>query len=105
MASGSRMPSRLDPDGAGPYIIKVYGRVARQWEPELQMSLSYAHTERGTVSVLTGRLPDQAALLGALSRLTMWGYLILYVCYDISVDGHDAESGTSCGPDDGDSAG
>lgn len=83
MTSGSGLLSRLDPDGAGPYIIKVYGRVARHWGPELQMSLSYAHTERGTVSVLTGRLPDQAALFGALSRLSMWGYLILYVCYDV----------------------
>ena len=99
------MPSRLDPDGAGLYIIKVYGRVARQWEPELQMSLSYTHTERGTVSVLTGRLPDQAALLGALSRLAMWGYLVLYVCYDISVEGQGDDSCASPGPDDNDSAG
>jgi hypothetical protein len=70
-------------DGAGPYVIKVRGRVERHWEPELQMQLSYAQTEAGVVSVLTGQLPDQAALLGALSRLAMWGYQIILVQYQL----------------------
>jgi hypothetical protein len=56
------------------------------------MRLTYTHTERGTISVLTGRLPDQAALLGALGRLAMWGYLILHVCYDVSPDGQDCDA-------------
>jgi hypothetical protein len=57
------------------------------------MSLTYAQTECGTVSVLTGRLPDQAALLGALGRLAMWGYLILQVRYDVTLEGLDYEAG------------
>jgi hypothetical protein len=91
MVSGSRVPSRLNPDGAGSYIISVYGKIARQWEPELQMSLTYTQTEQGTISVLKGRLPDQAALLGALGRLAMWGYLILHVYYDVSFEAQDGD--------------
>lgn len=82
MAERSWANLRPSSDGAGPYVIKVWGKVERHWEAELQMSLSYAHSERGVVSVLSGRLPDQAALLGALGRLSMWGYLIIFVAYD-----------------------
>lgn len=82
MADGPRTASRATLDGAGPYVIMVQGKVERHWERELQMGLSYAHSERGIVSVLSGRLPDQAALLGVLGRLTMWGYLIILARYD-----------------------
>ncbi|NTU79010.1 MAG: hypothetical protein HGA45_06350 [Chloroflexales bacterium] len=50
------------------------------------MRLAYAQTEWGRVSTLRGELPDQAALLGALGRLTMWGYLVLLARYDIAPD-------------------
>lgn len=81
------MPERLPAlycahrDGAGPYIIQVQGMVEHHWEQELRMTLSYAQNELGVVSTLSGALPDQAALLGALGRLNMWGYLILLVRY------------------------
>lgn len=73
-------------DGAGLYVIKVYGKLPRHWEPELRMRLTYAQTERGTVSTLRGDLPDQAALLGALGRLAMWGYLVLFARYEVTLD-------------------
>lgn len=92
MTDGMRADQRLSSDGAGPYVIKVRGKVARHWEPELQMRLTYAHTEGGTVSTLAGDLPDQAALLGALGRLAMWGYVIILVCYDGACEGQVAES-------------
>lgn len=80
-------PAGPSSDGAGPYVITVRGHVGRHWEPELQMRLSYAETEWGVISTLRGQLPDQAALLGTLGRLTMWGYLILLVRYDSSPPG------------------
>lgn len=72
----------LNGDGAGSYIIVVQGKLEQHWEPELRMRLSCAETEQGIVSTLTGQLPDQSALLGILSRLAMWGYLILSVNCD-----------------------
>lgn len=86
MADGTEIASQVSHDGAGPYVIKVYGKLARHWELELRMRLTYAQTECGTVSTLKGDLPDQAALLGALGRLAMWGYLILLARYDITLD-------------------
>lgn len=82
MADGSWVSLRPSSDGAGLYVIKVWGKLEHHWEAELSMSLRYAQSELGIVSVLSGRLPDQAALLGALGRLAMWGYLIIVVRYD-----------------------
>lgn len=65
----------------GSYTIQVLGEVERHWELELQMGLTYCRTETGTISTLSGPLPDQAALLGALQWLSMWGYVILAVKY------------------------
>ena len=67
--------------GSGPYVIRVQGEVERHWALELRMHLDYAQTEQGTVSIFSGELPDQAALLGALQWLNMWGYVILTVEY------------------------
>lgn len=72
-----RQPRGLD-DARG-YTIQVQGEVERHWELELRMDLSYSESALGTISILSGRLPDQAALLGALGRLAMWGYVILLV--------------------------
>jgi hypothetical protein len=69
-------------DGGGQYRIHVQGEVERHWELELRMQISYQQTERGTITTLTGWLPDQAAMLGALARLAMWGYMIVLVRYE-----------------------
>lgn len=85
------MAPAVSHDGAGPYIIRVYGRLPRHWEPELRMRLAYMQTAQGTVSTLRGELPDQAALLGVLGQLTMSGYLILLARYDIALDERSGE--------------
>ena len=86
MADATTPSPTLHSDGAGPYLIQVHGMVSRHWELELQMQLTYGQTEWGTISTLTGQLPDQAALLGTLGRLAMWGYKILLVRYDVVPD-------------------
>ncbi|MCS6882585.1 MAG: hypothetical protein RMK84_15020 [Oscillochloridaceae bacterium] len=65
--------------GHGPkmYTIHVRGHVEPHWETELRMQIAYQHTDDGEISLLRGRLPDQAALLGILGWLAMWGYEIL----------------------------
>lgn len=83
MADESEWPTPPDRDGAGHYVIRVQGEVAPHWERELQMQVAYARTGWGSISTLAGQLPDQAALLGVLGRLAMWGYLILSVHYDV----------------------
>lgn len=85
MADGNGIRSRPDRDGAGAYIIRVHGHVARRWEPELRMHVTYALTTLGPISTLTGELPDQAALLGTLMRLAMLDYIIVLVRYDRSL--------------------
>lgn len=49
------------------------------------MRLTYSQTGRGTVSTLRGELPDQAALLSALGRLAMWGYMVILARYDTTL--------------------
>ena len=83
MADGGQPSPQLNRDGAGPYTIVVSGEVARHWEPELRMQLRYATTPWGTMTTLSGQLPDQAALYGVLGQLAMWGYLVLLVRYDL----------------------
>lgn len=79
MAGGTPAWPGLDRDGGGVYLIEVQGEVEPHWERELNMRLTIRQTEYGPVSVLTGALADQSALLGVLGRLAMWGYLILLV--------------------------
>lgn len=86
MANATPALREFPSDGGGSYLIQVYGKVARHWEAELRMRLAYTQTEWGTITTLTGWLPDQAALLGALGRLSMWGYLIIIVRYNVGQD-------------------
>lgn len=65
--------------GSGVYEIQVQGTAEQHWATELRMQLSYDDSERGTISIFRGHLPDQSALLGALQWLSMWGYLIILV--------------------------
>ncbi len=59
------------------YIIQVRGHVEPHWEAELHLRITYHGAGEGEISSLTGQLPDQAALLGVLNWLAMWGYEIL----------------------------
>ncbi|WP_129671698.1 hypothetical protein [Candidatus Chloroploca sp. Khr17] len=72
---------RLVADRDATYVIQIRGKVEPHWQAELQMQLTYAETESGTITTLTGYLPDQAAMLGVLNRLAMWGYQIVQVRY------------------------
>jgi hypothetical protein len=87
--------------GSGPYVIRVQGEVERHWALELRMQLTYAQTEQGIVSVFSGELPDQAALIGVLQWLNMWGYVILAVHYategygDPGTQGHGEQEAAS----------
>ena len=81
MGARIQEPQPLRGDGGGHYLILVQGRLEHHWGPELGMQLAYRRTEWGTVSALAGDFPDQAALLGALGRLAMWGHLIVLVRY------------------------
>ncbi|MFQ3662477.1 MAG: hypothetical protein SNJ69_08800 [Chloroflexaceae bacterium] len=59
------------------YTIHVRGRVEHHWEAELRLRITYHRIGEGEFSTLTGQLPDQAALLGVLNWLAMWGYEIV----------------------------
>lgn len=73
--------------GSGAYIIQIRGEIERYWEAELRMQVAYCETDQGPISTLSGDLPDQAALLGVLQWLSMWGYVILSVQY-VSAEEH-----------------
>ncbi|NCC36245.1 MAG: hypothetical protein EOM24_30180 [Chloroflexia bacterium] len=72
---------RFASDREATYVIQIRGHVEPHWQVELQLQLTYTETESGTISTLTGYLPDQAAMLGVLNRLAMWGYQIVLVRY------------------------
>lgn len=63
------------------YTIRVRGAVDRRWETRLGgMRVSVARVDdAGYESILTGELPDQAALNGILSALYGLGYTLLSV--------------------------
>lgn len=95
MADLPRASQWLSRDGAGPYVIQVLGELEPHWELELRMRLTCHRTEAGVVSVLSGELPDQCALLGALGQLVMWGYLIIMVRYGSECDEEDPDGQTA----------
>ncbi|NJM05668.1 hypothetical protein HC891_04960 [Candidatus Gracilibacteria bacterium] len=90
MAGGTQELQQLGHEGGGLYTIEVQGEVERHWEQELNMRLTYRQTEYGTVSVLSGQLADQSAMLGTLGRLAMWGYVILLVRFAPEASLHDS---------------
>lgn len=98
MAKGSHAPRLLTRDGGGFYVIQVQGEVEPHWELELQMRLVCDDTDTGVVSTFSGALPDQAALLGALGRLAMWGYLILLVRHAPELEPAGCQAGTDPAP-------
>ena len=73
--------------------ITVRGRVARHWSRWLeQLRLSYRLSgEDGEVTDLTGRLPDQSALQGVLSRIWNLNLTVLSVNTSPGEDKRDEE--------------
>ncbi len=75
------MPPRVHSNlklGETSYEIIVQNKVDRSILPYLNgLSLSYDVSEDKSISILTGKLPDQAALNGVLDVLIDHRYLIL----------------------------
>ena len=72
-------------DQPGIYAIHIAGRLDNSWS-ECLGGLTITHEvdeaqDSGTVTVLYGWLPDQAALMGVLSALYNARYPLLFVRY------------------------
>jgi hypothetical protein len=72
-------------DQPGIYAIHIAGRVDKSWSDRLGgLSVTYQENEgqdNDVVSILCGRLPDQAALFGVLNALYNSSYPLLLVSY------------------------
>ena len=73
-SDGSYLPSGL---GEGVYSIKVKGCLKAHWS-EWLAELSITHDKQGN-SILTGYIPDQAALHGVLVKIRDLGLILLSV--------------------------
>jgi len=68
--------------------IRIKGHINQQWS-EWFSGLSISHSNSAE-TVLTGPIPDQAALYGVISRLRDLGlHLISVRCEDIKEDNHE----------------
>lgn len=67
--------------GPAVYRIRVAGRLDPAWSERFEgMSISISEQkEHGTTSELSGKLPDQAALMGVLQELYTCGITLLGV--------------------------
>jgi hypothetical protein len=66
----------------GSYAIRVQGRLDATWSDQLGgMRITVAGSGRHSVTILVGRLTDQAALLGVLNTLYELGLPLLSVEY------------------------
>ena len=67
---------------SGTYTIRVQGPLDASWSQQLGgMRIATNGAGRHAVTVLVGRLADQAALLGVLNALYELGYPLLSVDY------------------------
>lgn len=66
----------------GTYTIRVQGRLDNSWSDQLSgMRITISGAGRYAVTMLTGRLTDQAALFGVLNTLYDLGLPLLSVDY------------------------
>lgn len=80
-------------DGAPCYEIKVSGRMSQDIAAWFGMTLTVKQTGEGAaVSILSGRLTDQAALFGILNRIRDLGLKLISVNRVMSEDGVHDES-------------
>ena len=66
-----------DRSGSGRYEIRLSGRLHERWDAWFD-GLTVTHEEDGT-TVISGRLPDQAALHGLLQRVRDLGLPLISV--------------------------
>ncbi len=76
-------------DSSAVYRICVQGTLGQNCRDHLQVTtLEYEHDEGGqSVTILTSQLPDQAALIGALSTLYNFYHLPLLSVECVSIGG------------------
>lgn len=67
-------------DGPAVYRIKVEGQVPLSWSDRVMgMNITEAMSDDTVISIIVGRLPDQAALSGVMSTLYDSRYAVLSV--------------------------
>lgn len=66
-----------EPGGGGFYEIRIEGGLDERWDDYFS-DLSVSPVSSGQ-TLLTGRLPDQAALHGVLKKLRDLGLVLIYV--------------------------
>ncbi len=77
-----KVDSPLSLAAPGTYTIQVQGRLDLSWSDQLGgMRITVSGTGRHAVTMLAGRLADQAALLGVLNALYDLGFPLLSVEY------------------------
>jgi hypothetical protein len=70
------MATQKDWHGAADYKIKVKGKLGRQWSDWFE---SMTITSEGSITTLTGKIPDQPALHGLLIRIRDLGVPLISV--------------------------
>ena len=75
------MQFRLPVDKSASYQIRVQGHVSRRMAARLGLSIAEVDEPDQTVTTLSGRIVDQAALLGILNSLYGMGFSLLSVEY------------------------
>lgn len=67
-------------DGSAVYRVKVEGHIPMNWsERLLGMNITTADSEDSSISIIVGRLPDQAALAGIVNTLCEQRFAVLSV--------------------------
>ena len=62
------------------YEIQLSGQLGQEIAEWFGMSLSVKHVDQGkTITILTGQIPDQAALFGILNRIRDLGLKLISV--------------------------
>ena len=79
------LKGQLQRDTPASYRIRLQGILDESWSDYLEgLTIASAHTAaRAPVTILTGRLVDQAALIGVLNNVYDLGFSLLSVeCLD-----------------------
>jgi hypothetical protein len=89
-AAGKCMNSHVGIDGTTQVQIRVEGRVNQQLAQYLGMSVTGADDDDRPVSIVSGPIVDQAALLGVLNALYDMGFPLLSLeCQSVRMSSDD----------------